>query len=340
MIVGHYHTLRRLLPWFGVAIASVIGAGFLWYALQSVEWHSVWNVLAHAKRRYLFAAAGLFTLAMFLRGFRWRLLLRDARVDTKYLVLVETTAIGVNSVSPIPVLDEPTRVGLLLMRGIPAGTVLATMAAMRTFELAMQAAIGVTGIVYLAPLRGLAPYFVAAATLSVVGIIALFGIGPLLRRVKILAKLPMVRDFSSGVQIMRQNPLLTLFSFLMTAAYAIVIGMSGWMLGKAVGIEMGMLALTIVSLAVIFFTDWIPGLPGAVGTFEFVALYFLGLWSVDRSAAFSYAILLHILFFVPPLLVAAFYLPYAGFRSVGAVLDLVRQRRERRDQAGIALVVR
>ena len=333
--MDRYRTLRRYLPWLGLIGASLFGAFFLWIAINRVEWAGVWAVLSHANRTYLLAAFGIFVVALFLRGFRWKLLFRGVPVSTRDLVLVETTAIGVNSITPIPVLDEPTRVGLLLIRGIPAGTVLATMAAMRTFELTIQAIIGAVGLFYLEPLRALAPYFIAAAVLAVLALVALFGIGPLLRRVPMLARLRMVRDFSLGVQLMRQAPWLTMLSLVMTALYALMIGLSGWMLGKAVDLPLGVLELTVISLAVIFFTDWIPGLPGAIGTFELVALYFLGLWGIPTSAAFGFAILLHILFFVPPLIVAALYLPYAGFRSVGAVMDLLRQRTPDTDVAAV-----
>jgi uncharacterized membrane protein YbhN (UPF0104 family) len=262
-----------------------------------------------------------------LRGLRWRLLFRNHQVRTWRLVLVENTAVGVNSISPIPILDEPTRVGLMMLQGVPAGTVLATMAAMRTFELTAQATVGVVGIIELPPLRVFSPYILAATGVAALALVALFTIGPLLRRLPFLQRLGLAQDFSSGVEVMKRAPLQTLASMGLSLGYVIVIGLGGWMLGGALDIHLGVLAMVILSLAVIFFTDWVPGLPGAVGTFEFVALYVLGLWGVDRTQAFSYAILLHVMFFVPPLLIAAVYLPYAGFRSVAAVLRLFRGER-------------
>jgi len=106
-------------------------------------------------------------------------------------------------------------------------------------------------------------------------------------------------------------------------------------LGVSLDLQVGLWGLVVLSLAVIFFTDWLPGLPGAIGTFEFVALYLLGLWQVEASTAFGFAILLHALFFLPPLIVAVCYLPYAGFRSVEAVWRLVQQPWPR---AGLASV--
>lgn len=319
--------LGRIALWGGGAVgASAIGVVFLWFALRQLDWGAVNHALAVASIPHLLAGLGLVMAGFIVRAIRWRLLLHDRRASTLRLVLVENTAVGVNSLTPIPVLDEPTRLGLLAIHGIPVGTVLATMATMRTFELASQAVIGLVGLTFLPPLWAFAPYILAAASVSVVAMVALFTVAPLLRRVPALYRLPLARDFSSGVAVMRQSPFRTLAAFVCSGAYAIIVGLGGWMIAMGLDIQLGILALTVLSLAVIFFTDWIPGLPGAVGTFEFVAVHLLGLWGVDRSAAFGYAIVLHVVFFVPPLVVAAVYLPYAGFRSMGAVMGLVRSQ--------------
>ena len=199
--------LRQVVIWGGGTVgASAIGGAFLWFALHKLDWGAVNHSLAGASVPHLLAALGLVLSAFVLRGLRWRLLFRNVRVTTWRLVLVENTAVGVNSLTPIPDLDEPTRVGLLMLQGLPAGTVLATMATMRTFELAAQATIGLVGLVYLPPLRVLTPYILAAAAVSVVSLVALFTIGPLLRHVPFLARLPIARDFSGGVQVMREAP--------------------------------------------------------------------------------------------------------------------------------------
>ncbi|MBM3949218.1 MAG: flippase-like domain-containing protein [SAR202 cluster bacterium] len=315
----------RLLLWTGGGVAaSALGAVFLYLAFRGKDWGAVNHALSQANLWYLFAAQGCVVLAYFIRGVRWRLLFRNVKVGTLRLVLVENTALGVNSLTPIPVLDEPVRVGLLWLQGLPAGTVLATMATMRTFELASQAVIGLVGLIYLEPIRPLKPYFIAATALAGVGLIALFTIGPLMKRVPVIGRIGLAKDFSKGVEVMREAPIFPFISFLLTAGYTIVIGTAGWLVGLAFDVPMDMLALIIVSLAVIFFTDWVPALPLAVGSFEFVALHLLGLWDVEPSTAFSFALLLHAIFFIPPLVIAVIYLPVAGIRSFGAAFRLVR----------------
>ncbi|MBI4338245.1 MAG: flippase-like domain-containing protein [Chloroflexi bacterium] len=317
---------RSWLLWAAAGVAStVLGAALLWLALRQVDWGQVQSSLSQASVGYLLMAAGFMAGAMFLRGLRWRLLFQGVRVSTLRLLLVENTAIGVNSTTPIPILDEPVRVGLLALQGLSVGQVLATMAAQRIFELGTQTLLATVALVLLPPLRPLAPYVAAAAGVTVVALVALFAVGPRLQHVSWLQALPLARDFGRAVRLMRQARLSVLASFLLTIAYSVVVGMVGWAISQSLHLSMPFLAMIILTLATIFFTDWIPGLPGAVGTFEFVAISLLDLFDVSRSIAFSFAIVLHGVLFLPSILIAAVYLPYAGVRSVRALQALLRQ---------------
>ncbi len=322
---GTFWFRRRTLLWAaGIAAASGIGAITLWFVFDRVDWRAAGPVLANADVPYLVAATAFMLVAVVLRGLRWRMLLHGSNLSTTRLLLIENTAIGVNSLTPIPVLDEPTRVGLLRIQGIPMGTALATLAANRVFDLTAQAVIGLLGIAFLSELRSLAPYILTAAVGALAANAALFTIGPWMHRVPSLGRLPLVKDFAAGVHLIRSAPLRTASALLLTIAYYVAIGMSGWMLGRALDIPLSLAAFTVVSLLTIFLTDWVPGLPFAIGTFEFWSIHLLGLWDFDESTALGFAVLFHMVFFVPPILCAAGYLPYAGFRSVDALVRLMR----------------
>ncbi|MDA1188563.1 MAG: lysylphosphatidylglycerol synthase transmembrane domain-containing protein, partial [Chloroflexi bacterium] len=186
----------------GAVGASAIGAFLLFLAFKGLDWGGVNTAFARANPWYFVAALTLVLVAYYLRGARWRLLFREHKVSTTRLVLVENTAIGVNSLTPIPVLDEPVRVGLMMLQGVPPGTVLATMATMRTFELAVQAVIGLTGLIFLDELSSLKPFFLAATAVSGAALVALFTVGPLMRRVPAIGRLKLAQDFSKGVDVM------------------------------------------------------------------------------------------------------------------------------------------
>lgn len=320
----------RLLLVLQAAAAGGIGLAFGWLVIREVQWAQVGRALQQASVPLLLLALGLVVVAGLLRGVRWRLLFVHERVSALRLFLVESAGVGVNNVSPLRFLGEPVQFGLLTLRDrLSGGVVLATLAAQRTFELATQVLLLGTGLLLLPPLQRFAPYILAAVVFSSLSIAALFTIGPILARVPALARLHLAQEFSRGVALMRQRKGRVAASFLLTVGYALTVGLAGWMVALATGLALPFVALVVITLATLFFSSSVPGLPGALGTFEFAAVFLVGLWAVDRSTAFSFAILLHAILFLPPMLIALLVLPREGVGSVRAVGELVRHWRLR-----------
>ncbi|GBD11086.1 hypothetical protein HRbin23_00737 [bacterium HR23] len=317
--------LRIALWTAGASGSMALGAFLLTLALREVQKVQVAEVLGRASVPLLLGGLGIFMGASLARALRWWVLFTQVRVGFWRLLLVEHTALGVNNATPIPILDEPVRVGLLALRGIPTGTVLATMATQRTFELGGQALLAGVGVLFLPPLRPLAPYIWGGALVALVAVCALFLVGPRVGRIPGLGHLSLVRDFGRTVLLLRGAPLRVALAFLLTVVYALGIGVSGWMVARAFALPIPLLGMVFLTLITLFVGDWVPGLPASVGTFEFIAVTLLALWEVERAVAFSFAIVLHALLFLPPTLVAGFYLPIAGYRSLRAVLGLVGQ---------------
>lgn len=303
-----------------------LGAFLLTMALHEVQKVQVAAILGRASIPFLLGGLGTFVGASLVRGLRWWILFKGVRIGFLRLLLVEHTALGINNASPIPILDEPVRVGLLALHGVPSGTVLATMATQRTFELGGQTLLASIGVLFLPPLRSLAPYIWGGALVALVATVALFAVGPRLGRIPSLGHIPLVRDFGHTVLLLRGAPLRVGLAFLFTLLYALGTGVSGWMVAHAFALPLPLWGMVFLTLITLFVGDWIPGLPASIGTFEYIAITLLGLWGIERSTAFSFAILLHALLFLPPTLVAGFYLPLAGYRSLRAVLGLLQQR--------------
>ncbi|MCS7206760.1 MAG: flippase-like domain-containing protein [Dehalococcoidia bacterium] len=318
--------LRLTLWTVGVAGSMALGAFLLTLALREVQTAQVAAVFGRASVPLLLAGLGVFMLASLARGLRWWVLFVGVRVSLMRLLLVEHTALGVNNATPLPLLDEPVRVGLLALHGVPTGMVLATMATQRTFEFGAQALLASVGVLFLPPLRPLAPYIWGGVIVALAAVCALFLVGPRVMRIPGLGQVSPVRDFSRTVLLLRNRPVRVLVAFILTLAYALGIGMSGWLVAQAFALPIPLLGMVFLTLLTLFVADWIPGLPASVGTFEFIAVTLLDLWGVERASAFSFAILLHALLFLPPTLVAGVYLPVAGYRSVRAVLGLLRTR--------------
>lgn len=303
-----------------------LGGFLLTLALREVQKVQVATLFGQASVPLLLGGLGVFAGASLARGLRWWVLFKGVRVGFLRLLLVEHTALGVNNATPIPILDEPVRVGMLALAGVPTGQVLATMATQRTFELGAQALLAGVGVLFLQPLRHLAPYIWGAALVAVVATGALFFVGPRVARIPGVGQVPPVRDFGHTVLLLRGAPLRVGVAFFLTLTYALGVGVSGWIVARAFALPIPLLGMVFLTLITLFVADWVPGLPASIGTFEFIAVTMLGLWGIERAAAFSFAILLHALLFLPPTVVAGFYLPIAGYRSLRAVLGLLQQR--------------
>jgi glycosyltransferase 2 family protein len=58
-------------------VAFGLAAVLLYYSLRGIDWRGVWKLLQQAKPVYLAVACLVSTLSLFLRAFRWRILLRS-----------------------------------------------------------------------------------------------------------------------------------------------------------------------------------------------------------------------------------------------------------------------
>ena len=56
-------------------IAALLAAVLLYYSLRGIEWRQVGRIVAGAAPGRLVLAAGIGTVTLFLRAFRWRILL-------------------------------------------------------------------------------------------------------------------------------------------------------------------------------------------------------------------------------------------------------------------------
>ena len=118
-------------------------------------------------------------------------------------------------------------------------------------------------------------------------------------------------------------------AFLLSLFQAVLIGLSGWMVAQATHISLSMPTMIVITLGITFFSSTVPGLPMALGTFEFAAVSMLALWGVDREQAIAFALILHAVLFVPPIIFAMFFLPREGLLSARELKSLtVRTRKE------------
>src|SRR3982751_4133312 len=75
---------KQLIYW---ALAFAIAGVLLYYSLRGIEWTEVWRVVSRANLLYIGLSLGISTLALFLRAYRWRILLQaqsPVRISTAF----------------------------------------------------------------------------------------------------------------------------------------------------------------------------------------------------------------------------------------------------------------
>ena len=115
-------------------------------------------------------------------------------------------------------------------------------------------------------------------------------------------------------------------SFLVSVVYWLMVGLTAWILAISINLSISPVTATLVIMGTIFFATAVPAAPGALGTFEFAVVKVLAFFGVEREAGFGFAVITHAVFFLPPTIIAAAFLPREGIGSMGRIRGLVMRR--------------
>ncbi len=320
---------RRLLFRLAQAITGmVLGLLMGWLGVRGLDWGLIRSTIAGLAPAPLGLAVATFLLGIYLRAVRWRLLLVRQRISVRRLFLVQNAGIGLNSVSPVRALSEPTQFGILTLHDhLAPGAVLATMAVERAMDLLVNVVIISAGIVLLSALAPFSPYVAAGAIASLIGIGLFFVVGLGLGKSAIGKRVPLTWDFDDTLRALRSDRLTSLAALAASFIYWGLVGSCGWLLGVGLDAQLDWFTAIVLVQASVLFSTSVPGLPGAFGTFEFAAASLLGLAGATPEVAIAWALALHLLLFVPSVLIAAVVLPREGVASVGALRTLMERWR-------------
>jgi uncharacterized protein (TIRG00374 family) len=300
---------RRVLVPIGFAIGASLGA----LAIRGIDWTEIRAQIGEASPAAVIVALALAVASAYVRALRWRLLFVGHPVRTLRLFLVENAALGLNNVSPVHLLDEPAILTMLTLRDrVPGSLVVATMVMSRMQDLGVTLLFAVIALVVepTLPARVL-PSVVAGVAFAVL-FIALLKMGWLSRRFSLLGRIPGVNRFDEAIKMMLSFKRRLAATVLLTAGYWLLLGPMAFLLARGMGVELKLLQATILVLGTIFFATAVPGLPGALGTFELAVVELSGFWGVPQPLAVGYALVLHLVLFLPQGVIAVLVLPREG----------------------------
>ena len=306
LLISTTSIARRLLfhPRLRLVLGLTVGAAIGLFMVRDMDWGSLSLAFADFPIRYALLSLLVFSAATAMRAYRWQVLFIGDKVPLHRLLLVQNIGIGLNSISPLRIVSEATQFFILTLRYRVRGEeAAATLGVQRVLDFVIGAILLGVGLMVLPSLKGFATYVIGAAVLAVVSVLAVpaviwFGSRSGLTHLHLLA------STSSSLRGLTRARMKLTWSFLLTLGYWILLGVSAWVLAYGMNIDISLLVATLLVIGTLTFVALVPSLPASVGTFEFAVFYLLTTIGVSDGDALGFALVIHVILFMPPILIA------------------------------------
>jgi glycosyltransferase 2 family protein len=299
--------------WIGIPVSLF----FLFLALRGQQLDEIRDAFSRVDWRILPLALLLLYSGIAVRAYRWHVLLRPVHdIPTRDVFPVMIIGYAANNVLPLRT-GELVRAWVLEQRyGVRKTAALATIAVERLFD-------GVTMLLFVggaatviglnAELRHVALVAAVIFAAAIAGLIFLLVGGALRERLLrlVLGPLPdrlatrverMAESFLAGLGVLTRRGDLALVAITSVMAWGFETSMY-WMVARAFGNPLAgamVPAAALLTTAIANLATLVPSGPGYVGTFEAgVLLAVNGALGIGRGLALSYAVLLHVLLWLP-----------------------------------------
>jgi uncharacterized protein (TIRG00374 family) len=319
--------------WRG-ALGIVISVAALFYAFHDVQWTDALDHARHANIWLLLLGAAAATGMFPLRARRWRTILDPIAPRLPFGPLWRSTAIGMMVNNVVPLRAGEFARAYALTRELPQitfSTALASLVVDRVFDavvvllllaIAMIAPGFPSGaMVHGRPISQIATGFALVPLALLVVLYALvFFPGTLIRLFELLARRvsptieergrDMLKRFAEGLSVLR-TPTHFIAVFWWTLLHWLLQPLAFWLGFKAMGIDVSWSATLFVQGLIVDGVS-LPSAPGYFGLFETAAVISLGLYGIDESAAVAWALVFHVVTFIPITLIGAYYFAKLG----------------------------
>jgi uncharacterized membrane protein YbhN (UPF0104 family) len=286
----------------GIILALVLG----WLVLRSVHWSDMVSAFGRVSWDTLVPAVSAVIASLFLQAVRWKLMLPRETVSTARLFFVRNAGLSLNNLSFAQgggVLGDASELAMLTRSDkIDGSKVVASLFMSRALDFVITSIFVLVGFFIVPQLGVFKPVIIPM--LVVMALIVLFvlfarkvGRFPLFNRVRVL------KSSLGAVAFLRDRKLIFWLSITLTVFAWMLLGTAAWLVAEAIGIQLPFWTISILLVGMTLFSGAIPAAPSALGTYEFVTVYILGLFSVNRSDALCFALVVHALVMIPPNLI-------------------------------------
>ena len=271
-------------------------------------------------------------LANYLRAVRWRVLFVNGTVSTNRLFVVQNIGIGLNNVVPVRVASEAVQIAILTLRdSVRPSVALATVGMERVLDLIVSAVILGIALILIPEMEQFTFYIWGAIGIAVISVVVVRVLAWSSAGVEWVARITFLAEFLSAVKDLERERTRLAVSTGVTFVYWLLVGVTAWMIADSISLSITPVVATAVIMGTIYFATAVPAAPAAIGTFEFAVVYVLELFGVSRESGFGFAVITHAVFFLPPTIMAAVFLPREGIVSIGRLQSVLAGLRNRQE---------
>ncbi len=285
-------------------IASLVLAGvLLYYSLRGIDWRQVWVTVSTARVPFVLFSLFLMTAALFLRAFRWRVILNAEGNVTIPLAFWATSAgyLG-NNVLPARAGEVIRSLMISSRTGMSKAFVLTTALSERVVD--AIAVISISAVVLLT-MKNRPGWLASAAKpfaiLGICGVAAIIlvpafevfwfrflGLLPLSPKLRAQVE-DALRNGLQGIRSFHDYSRLTRF-VLLTAVIWCTDAFTTIVLAQAISVQITT-AMAFLLTAGLALGSALPSTPGYVGIYQFVAVSVLAPFGLSRTDAVAYILL-------------------------------------------------
>jgi uncharacterized protein (TIRG00374 family) len=289
-------TLRRALPWLGIAVTVVFG----YFAVRDVRWSDAWAAFRSSNQWWLLPAFAALAVAVFLRAFRWRSLFApERRPPLRATASALLVGYFFNNVLPARAGEAARVVALHRSAGTSRAELAATVVVERVFDVLSLVLLLLVASPWLPHVAWTTSAYVLAAALGgacllLVIAVAVWDERPFRLLLRPFTLLPFLEEERLGRAALNlthglaaiERPRVALAALAWTTLSSLALALSTWFV--LVGFDLvlsplaGLLVVVAINLALI-----VPSSAAGVGVFEAATVVELSAFGVSRSTARS-----------------------------------------------------
>jgi uncharacterized membrane protein YbhN (UPF0104 family) len=294
---------KKLFTVLWVTAGIILGLVLGWMVLRGVNWSSMLSAFGRVSWDVLIPAVAAVIASLFLQAVRWKLMLPRESVSTARLFFVRNAGLSLNNLSFAQgggVLGDASELAMLTRSDkIDGSKVVASLFMSRALDFVITSIFILVGFFIVPQLSVFKPVIIPV--LVVIALIVLFVLfATKVGRFPLLNKIRVLQSSLRAVAFLRDRKLVFWLSISLTVLAWMLLGTAAWLVAQAIGIQLPFWMMSIILVGMTLFSGAIPAAPSAIGTYEFATVYILGLFSINKSDALCFALLVHALVMIPP----------------------------------------